>query len=132
MTTSESVSYLTCEFDDFLFAQIGTNSGKTPLSVLSVLARQGLDPWDEAAGLAELPRASAAKRLVAMIAAIPGASSAYLDAGTVSDRLITLLPSPTGLKVPPRPKLGLSRSALVLWAILVAIILIIQLAVING
>ena len=67
-----------------------------------------------------------------MIATIPGASAAYLDAGTVSDRLISLLPSRTSLKVTPRPQLGLSRLGFAVWAILVAIILIIQFAVLNG
>ena len=93
MTNSASVSNITLEFDNFLFARIDKNSGETPLSVLSVLARLGIDPWEEAAKLAQLPRLAAAKRLASMIAAIPGASSAYLDAGTVSDRLISLLPA---------------------------------------
>ena len=46
MTTSAPVSYLTLEFDDFLFAQINKNGEETPLSVLSVLARLGADPWE--------------------------------------------------------------------------------------
>jgi|SoimicMinimDraft_9_1059737.scaffolds.fasta_scaffold36554_1 hypothetical protein len=105
MTSPASVSGLTPEFDEFLFARINADTEETPLSMLSVLARLGLDPWEEAAKLAQLPRASAAQRLVSLIAAIP---SAYPDAGTVSNRLICLLPSPLGLKVPRRPKLGFS------------------------
>jgi hypothetical protein len=86
MTSSPSVSYLTSQFDDFLFARINEDSESTPLSVLSVLARLGVDPWEEAAKLARLERISAAKRLVAFIAATPGAPSAYLNAKTVCDR----------------------------------------------
>jgi hypothetical protein len=93
MTSSAPISYLTLEFDDFLFARIDEN-GETPLSVLSVLARLGIDPWEEAARLARLRRAVAAMRLASSIAATPAAPSAYLDAETVSDRLISLLPSP--------------------------------------
>ena len=94
MTTSASVTYITRQFDDFLFARIDEGSDATPLSVLSMLARLDIDPWEEAAKLARLPRAAAARRLVDFIAATPGAPSAYLNAKTVSDRLLNLLPSP--------------------------------------
>jgi hypothetical protein len=105
MTSSASVFGLSSEFDDFLFARVNADSEETPLSMLSVLARLGLDPWEEAAKLAQLPQASAVKRLVSLISVIP---SAYPDAGTVSNRLIFLLPSPPGLTAPRRPKLGFS------------------------
>jgi hypothetical protein len=104
MTSSASVCGLTPEFDDFLFARINADSEEAPLSMLSVLARLGLDPWEEAAKLAQLPHASAVQRLVSLIAAIP---SAYPDAGTVSNRLIGLLPSPPG-QTARRPKFGFS------------------------
>jgi hypothetical protein len=130
MTSSASVSSLTPEFDDFLFARIDADSEATPLSMLSVLARLGLDPWEEAAKLAQLPPASAAQRLVSLIAAIP---SAYPDPGTVSNRLICLLPSPPGLTVPRRPKLGFSGVLSTRWAvgIALALTLIIQLILLT-
>ena len=89
-----SATYLTRQFDDFLFARIDEGSDSMPLSVLSMLARLDMDPWEEAAKLARLPRAAAARRLVDFIAATPGAPSAYLNAKTVSDQLLNLLPSP--------------------------------------
>ena len=110
MTSSPSVSYLTPQFDDFLFARINEDSEATPLSVLSILARLGADPWEEAAKLAQLPRASAAKRLAAFIAATPGAPPAYLNAKTVCDRLIDLLPSPTAVASPPGKERGVRAS----------------------
>jgi hypothetical protein len=67
MTSPASVSGLTPEFDEFLFARINADTEETPLSMLSVLARLGLDPWEEAAKLAQLPRASAAQRLVSLL-----------------------------------------------------------------
>ncbi len=70
--TSSSVTYLTRQFDAFLFARIDDGSDATPLSVLSMLARLDIDPWEEAAKLARLPRAAAAGRLVEFIAATPG------------------------------------------------------------
>jgi hypothetical protein len=126
MTSSASIFGLTQEFDDFLFARINADSEETPLSMLSVLARLGLDPWEEAAELAKLPPASAAQRLLSLIAAIP---SAYPDPGTVSNRLICLLPSPPGLTIPRRPKLGFSDLLGTRWAvgIALALTLIIQL-----
>src|SRR5271167_4142912 len=137
MSASDSVSYLTHEFDDFLFAQIDRNNEETPLSVLSGLARLGVDPWEEAARLAQLPRISAAKRLASLIAAIPGAPSGHVDAGTVSDRLISLLPSPPAVTVLPRLESGirlLTTSRFVVWMLLAVFLLFIQLivVVING
>jgi hypothetical protein len=129
MTTSASVSYLTPQFDDFLFARIDEDNEATPLSVLSVLARLGVDPWDEAAKLAQLPRVSAAERLVAFIAATPGAPAAYLNAKTVCDRLIDLLPSPAGVTVQTRQHgaSALTKSRFVILLVLIAVLLAIQL-----
>ncbi len=94
MTSSTSVTILKPQFDDFLFACINEDSDATPITVLSMLSRFDIDPWEEAAKLARLPRAAAAARLVAFIAATPGAIPAYLNAKTVSYRLLNLLPSP--------------------------------------
>ena len=110
MTTSAANSYLTLKFDDFLFARITANGDETPLSVLSVLARLGIDPWEEAARLTQLPRLTAAERLASLIAATPGAPSAYLDAAAVSERLISLLPSPPAVTVLPRLEFGRSST----------------------
>ena len=92
MTNSASVTCLTNQFDDFLFARIDEGSDAAPLSVLSMLARLDIDPWEEAAKLARLPRAAAARRLVELIAATPDTAS--LNAKTVSDQLLKFLPSP--------------------------------------
>lgn len=69
MTSPSSVSSLTPKFDDFLFARIEEN-GETPLSVLSVLARLGIDPWEEAASLAQLPPILMAFILMIQVVAI--------------------------------------------------------------
>jgi hypothetical protein len=134
MTTSALDSYITPQFDDFLFARINEDSEATPLSVLSVLARLGVDPWEEAAKLAQLPRVSAAKRLVEFIAATPGAPTAYLSAKTVSDRLIDLLPSSAGVTVQPRRDRrvrALTKSRFLSWPVVIAVILAILLIVIS-
>jgi hypothetical protein len=134
MTNSASVSNLTLDFDNFLFERIDKNSEGTPISVLSVLARLGVDPWEEAARLAQLPRLAAAKSLASMIAAaMPGAPSACLDAGSVSDHLISLLPSPPVVTVLPRLKSGVrppGTSRLAVLMLLAAILLVIKLVLV--
>ncbi len=78
------------EFDDFLFSPIGEERNGSTLSVVSALARSDVDPWQEAAKLARLPRTTATERLAGIIAALPDATS--FDAGTIAARLIALLP----------------------------------------
>jgi hypothetical protein len=132
MTTSASPSYLTPQFDDFLFARLNEDSDAAPLTVLSVLARLGVDPWEEAAKLAQLPRVSAAKRLLEFFAATPSALPAYLSAKTVSDRLIDLLPSPADVMTRPPQIRGarvLTRSPI--WPVVIAVILATLLIVIS-
>jgi hypothetical protein len=92
MTRAAPAAFLGREFDDFLFSPIGDSGAGMPLTVLSALARQGVDPWVEAAKLAELPREDAARRLTNWIASLPDAWSAHPESGTVAARLIGLLP----------------------------------------
>ncbi len=134
MTSSASVSYLTPKFDAFLFARINEESDATPLTVLSVLARLGVDPWEEAAKLSRLPRGSAAQELVAFIAATPGAPSDYLNAKTVSDKLINLLPSPAAIAIPPLKEHGvraMTKSRFIIWPVIIAVVLAIQLIMMS-
>ena len=93
MTPASSVSFFRSEFDDFLYAAIGTDRNDSPLSVLSALTRLNLDPWQEAAELSELPKGIAAERLERLIARLPGGRWAEADLGAIADRLIALLPS---------------------------------------
>ena len=92
MNRCASLFPLGAEFDEFLFAPLSEDRDEMPLSVLSAFARLDVDPWEEAAKLAQLPRSSATERLVSLIAALPDGSSARLDAGRASARLIALLP----------------------------------------
>jgi hypothetical protein len=61
------------EFERFLYSPIGQDSNGMPLSVLSALARQDVDPWDEAAKLAQLPEEKAVTQLVSLLGAFPHA-----------------------------------------------------------
>lgn len=79
-------------FDGFLFAPVGDDRNGMRVSVLSALARLGVDPWQEAKQLAGLPAESARQRLDTLIAALPGIPSLALDHRAIASRLIALLP----------------------------------------
>ena len=51
MTGHAVFSLQNSEFNEFLFAEIGPERNESLLTVLSALARAGLDPWQEAARL---------------------------------------------------------------------------------
>jgi hypothetical protein len=87
------------QFDKFLYAPIGDGRNGTPLSVLSALARLDVDPWQEAASLARMPIDAAARRLTALIVALPDAPTKDVPAMTVAANLVTLLPKPAGFTV---------------------------------
>ena len=104
-----SASALEAEYDAFLYAPICRESGEMGLSVVSALVRLDVDPWQEAARLARLPRDAAAKSLASLIATLPGGLPRHLDAGTIATRLIGLLPSVNGPRTLSRavvPDLG--------------------------
>jgi hypothetical protein len=83
---------LSSEFNAFLYAPIIEDSNGMPLSVLSVLARRGLDPWEQAAAWARLPDETAAENLAGLIAALPAGAAERPDPGPLAARLIALLP----------------------------------------
>jgi len=105
MTQSVLMCPLGSEFDDFLYASIDEDVNGVLMSVLSALARSDVDPWEEAARLAELPKVMATQKLTALIAALPGRSQRP-DPGTIAPRLIALLPSRQGSRDPSRQALG--------------------------
>ncbi len=93
MTRAIWATSLGSEFDDFLSAPIDEESNGMLLSVVSALARLGLDPWQEATELAGLPGEAATTRLASLIAALPDGPSVHRDSGSIAARLIALLPN---------------------------------------
>jgi hypothetical protein len=89
---SASVFLPRSEFDAFLFAPVGTDANGMTLSVLSMLARTGVDPWGEAADLARLPGAKAIDTLISLIAELPDHVFAQIDRPTIAARIAALLP----------------------------------------
>jgi hypothetical protein len=105
MTRSSMASVLAPEFDDFLFAPIGEERNGMLLSVISALARLDIDPWQEAANLAQLPGTTATRRLASLIASLPDRPSPNLDPGTIAARLIARLPRRASFTAPQVPTL---------------------------
>ena len=82
------------QLDCFLHTTLRVKHNGTELSVLSMLARAGLDPWTEAARLASLPRDKAADRLAATIAGLLAGTLPPAYARMVAHCLVPVLPDP--------------------------------------
>ena len=105
--TTAPISVPSSEFNDFLFAPIGEDKNGMLVSVLSGLARSDVDPWQEAAKLAQLPGDAATRELAALIGALPDRAAPCPDPRTIATRLIALLPRRFGSsgrlqQAPPR------------------------------
>ena len=77
-------------YDDFLYAPVGEDRNGACLTVLSMLARRNVDPWEEAADLSRLPRDSARQKLVSMITASSDQPSATAELRAVADRVVAV------------------------------------------
>jgi hypothetical protein len=66
------------------------------LSLISVFARLGNDPWLEAGRLARLPKAEATESLARIIASMPSSVWPLQAATAIATRLIALLPTQSG------------------------------------
>ena len=106
---------LRTDFDAFLFAPIGEASNGMPLTLLSVLARLGVDPWEEAADLAHLALEPALQRLSSRLEAMPaGRPATAADTVNIATRLIALLhraPAPKASTPDPRPPLKMAEQS---------------------
>jgi hypothetical protein len=76
----------------FLFAEVGTEWNGSGLTILSLLARLGKDPWAEAANWSKMPRALRIDRLADSIGQMPLRPDALRDARLTAARLVQLLP----------------------------------------
>jgi hypothetical protein len=96
MANTDAFAIQRSDLNGFLFADVGTEANGMTLSVLSTLARQGMDPWDEAGRLARQPKAKAVEGLARMIANLPSSLWPVPDATPIAARLVTLLPTRGG------------------------------------
>ena len=129
-----SASSVRSDFDAFLFAPIGEdfNDNEMQLSALSALARQDVDPWEEAARLACLPSAVATQKLTSLIAALTSGRSTRLDPGAIAARLSALLPRGAGSDLRSRTVLSGVSTANKVWPLKYLIIYVIYMFFMLG
>ena len=134
MEMTGSASSVRSDFDAFLFAPIGEdiNDNGMRLSVLSALARQDVDPWEEAARLARLPSAAATQKLTSLIAALTSGRSTRLDPGAIAARLSALLPHGAASDLRSRTVLSGVSTANKLWPVKYLIIYVIYMFFMLG
>jgi hypothetical protein len=132
MTLRREYSLGHSEYNDFLFAAVGEDKIGMPLTVLTALTRLGVDPWLEAARLADLSKEAALQAFTATIAKLPEGDWKAADAAAIAARLLRWLPGKSTQAVPAmavprsigdRMKLGLAPW-LVWGALAVAILLV--------
>jgi hypothetical protein len=83
----------------FLYADVGDERNGMTLTMVSTIARIGRDPWEEAARLAALPKASATSQLAQIIHDVPTTNCSLAEASSVASRLVQLLPTNSGTVV---------------------------------
>jgi hypothetical protein len=92
VTSTDAFALKNSDLNAFLFADVGTELNGSALTMLSVMARLGQDPWAEAARLTTLPKAAAIDGLVQSIRKMPLSPRALGEAIATASRLLSLLP----------------------------------------
>ena len=85
------------ELGAFLYADVGTELNGSTLTILSMLARLGKDPWTQAADWAEQPSTAAIDDLKQCIAQMPLAPTTLAKSREIATRLVQHLPVGTQL-----------------------------------
>ncbi|MCU0907806.1 MAG: hypothetical protein MUF73_10240 [Rhodobacteraceae bacterium] len=120
-------------FDPFLHATVGDDRNGNPVTVLSTLARLGVDPWEEAAALARLAPDRARQRLADLMARHDDVAVRSGAVAATALRLVALLPQ--GRPVAPghpgadlrpdlRPGLGTVLAVVVALLVLARLLLV--------
>jgi hypothetical protein len=112
---SDAFAFKQSGLNAFLFAEVGTELNGSALTILSVLARLGQDPWAEAARWAKMPKAAIIDCLAQSIGQMPLCPQALTDARMTASRLILLLPSQAPASEPRYSRLSMLAS-LPRWA----------------
>lgn len=100
MSTSDSQALGRMGLNPFLFAPVGDEANGMTLSVISLFARLGQDPWLEAARLSRLPAREATESLARSISVMPGSAWAVPASTEIAARLVMLLPESIGRPMP--------------------------------
>jgi hypothetical protein len=92
MNSTDAFALKNSDLNTFLFADVGTEQNGSALTVLSVLARLGEDPWAEAARWTNMSKSAAVDCLAQSIGKMPLDPLALADTYATASRLILLLP----------------------------------------
>jgi hypothetical protein len=124
------------EFERFLYASVGEDRNGYVVTVLSTLARLGLDPWNETAELVTLGRDAARSRLGTLLARFRDVPALASDHGKVARDLSQLLP-----EAPPSRTLARAASTVAdgrpgtsgaIWAVLAIIFVLFQMFIVGA
>ena len=129
MTDSASVKNFKSEFDAFLFSPVGEDKNGIELRVVSLLARQDVDPWEEAAKMARLPLKLATASLTSLIAQSSGELKFQQDPEIVASRIMGLLPRQSSIALPLNgspPFFGVSNETSVLASVVFALMVLVS------
>jgi len=111
MRSSEAFVLNNSPVNPFLFAEVGLEASGVPLTVLSVLARLGEDPWRQAQNWASLSNETVVDQLADCIRQMPMGPEAIRDARITAKRLILLLPgAQKGVHAMDDPAAGSARA----------------------
>jgi hypothetical protein len=109
--TIDGQTTLSGAYNNFLYSPVSDDRDQMPTSVLSALARHDIDPWEEAARLAQMPKSIAIARLTSIISAVNSDLRVKSEAELVATRLVELLPQSNVLGVPERDQFPLPQAA---------------------
>jgi hypothetical protein len=124
------------EFDRFLYASVGEDRNGYVVTVLSTLARLGLDPWKETAELVALGRDAARSRLGTLLARFRDVPTLASDHGRVARELSQLLPEDPPSRTLKRAAATVADGRLgkggAIWTILAIIFVLFQVLTFGG
>jgi hypothetical protein len=122
MAHTDTLFFPRSNFDAFLYAAVGLEKNGMELSVVSALARFGVDPWQEAARLATLPQELAADGMRLLLDRLPEGGWPASDTAAIAARLVKLLPRGGSTTAQPdQPKAGSQKKGNRLTTILLVI-----------
>lgn len=130
MPENDSLNPHPAKFDRFLYAPVGEDRNGYVVTVLSALARLGLDPWNETAELTTLGRDAARARLGLLLSRFRDVPALGRDHGSVARELTLLLPDGPPLHALTRAGSagikGSVGSSTAIWAILAVVLILVQ------
>ena len=136
MTDSDGLNPHPPEFERFLYAPVGEDRNGYVVTVLSTLARLGLDPWNETSELVILGREAAGARLGLLLSRFRDVPALGSDHGRVARELSLLLPESPPARALQRAASTVADGRLgssgLIWTILAIIFVLFHVSFVGG